>query len=66
MVSTASCTPAAQGQPVGYDLDPPLILSGRDEVEVSDQDVARNRSPSLPADASGCSLKRAATRAQHA
>ena len=58
--------PPPQGQPVGYDLDLPLILSGRDEVEVSDQDVARNGSPSLPADASGCAFKRAATRPQHA
>ena len=64
VVATASCTP--QGQPVGYDLDPPFILSGRDEVEVFDQNIARNGSPSLPANASSCSLKRAATRPQHA
>ena len=47
-------------------LDPPLILSGRVEVEISDQDVARNGSTNLPADASGCSLEWSATRPQHA
>ena len=40
--------------------------AGRVDVEVSDQGIARIGSPSLLADASGCSLKRAATRPQDA
>ena len=51
----------AQKQHISNDLYPPLTLPGRVDVDVSDQQVTRDRCPSFSAHATRCWFEKAAT-----